>query len=140
MRAAGFTITELVLILVLIGILAAFAVPRLNIEGFERQSFARELTLALRHAQRIAIASSCAVDVTVQADGYGVGWAPGGDCGSGPLPHPSRGGAFSGTGQISSGVGTVRFDGMGRTASGAAIAVTDGPTIIVESGSGYVRS
>ncbi|TVQ28161.1 MAG: prepilin-type N-terminal cleavage/methylation domain-containing protein [Wenzhouxiangella sp.] len=135
----GFTLTELVLILVLVGILAAFAAPRLNIEGFERQSFARELTIALRHAQRVAIASGCAVDVTIQASGFSVAWAAGGDCGSGTLPHPTRGGAFTGSGQIGTGIGTVRFDGMGRTAGGTAIVVTDGPTILVEAGSGYVR-
>ena len=140
MRARGFTLTELVLILVLIGIMAAFAAPRLNIQGFERQSFARELTLALRHAQRVAIASGCAVEVTIQASGYSVSWAGGNGCPTGDLPHPSRGGSFSGSGQISSGTVTVRFDGMGRTSSGAAIAVADGPTIIVEAGSGYVRS
>ncbi len=139
MRAAGFTMTELVLILVLIGILAAFAVPRLNIEGFERQSFARELTLALRHAQRVAITSGCAVDVSIQSDGFSVAWAGGDDCPSGALPHPTRGGAFSGTGQVSNGAGTVQFDGMGRTASGAAIVVADGPTVIVEAGSGYIH-
>ena len=140
MRARGFTLTELVLILVLIGIMAAFAAPRLNIQGFERQSFARELTLALRHAQRVAIASGCAVEVTIQADGYSVSWAGGDGCPTGALPHPSRGGTFAGNGQISSGTGAVRFDGMGRTASGLAINVTDGPTILVEAGSGYVRS
>lgn len=135
----GFTLTELVLVLVLIGILAAFAAPRLNIAGFERQSFARELTIALRHAQRAAIASGCAVEVSIQAGGYSVAWAGGPGCPGGALAHPSRGGAFAGSGQISAGIGTVRFDGMGRTASGTAIVVTDGPTIIVEAGSGYVR-
>ncbi len=140
MRARGFTLTELVLILVLVGILATFAVPRLNIEGFERQSFARELTIALRHAQRVAIASGCGVDISIQADGYSVSWAGGDGCPTGALPHPSRGGPFAGSGQIGSGTGTVRFDGLGRTASGSAIAVTDGPTILVEAGSGYVRS
>ncbi|MGY6588103.1 MAG: pilus assembly FimT family protein [Wenzhouxiangella sp.] len=140
MRARGFTLTELVLILVLISILAAFAAPRLNIQGFERQSFARELTLALRHAQRAAIASGCAVEVTIQATGYSVSWVSGDGCPAGALSHPSRGGSFSGSGQISSGMGTVRFDGVGRTTSAAAIAVADGPTITVEAGSGYVRS
>lgn len=140
MQYRGFTLTELVLVLVLIGILAAFAAPRLNIEGFERQSFARELTIALRHAQRVAIASGCAVDVTIQASGFSVAWTSGGDCGSGSLPHPTRGGAFTGSGQVSAGTGTVRFDGMGRTASGTAIVVAGGPTIVVEAGSGYVHS
>ena len=140
MRARGFTLTELVLILVLIGIMAAFAAPRLNIQGFERQSFARELTLALRHAQRVAIASGCAVEVTIQPGGFSVIWAGGNGCPTGDLPHPSRGGAFTGSGSISGGTGTISFDGLGRTISGAAIAVTDGPTIIVEAGSGYVRS
>ncbi|TVR90810.1 MAG: hypothetical protein EA418_14615 [Wenzhouxiangellaceae bacterium] len=139
-RSAGYTLTELVLILVLIGILAAFAAPRLNIEGFERQNFARELSLALRHAQRVAIASGCAVEIEIDADGFSVSWTAGGECGSGTLPHPSRGGGLTGSGQIESGIGVIRFDGQGRTTSGAAITVRDGPSIFVEAGSGYVRS
>lgn len=139
MRARGFTLTELILIMVLIGILAAFAAPRLNIEGFERQHFARELVIALRHAQRAAIVSGCPVEVQIQGNGFNVVWGAGGDCGSGALPHPSRSGAFTGSGAISSGTGTVRFDGLGRTTAASIIVVADGPTIIVEAGSGYVR-
>ena len=137
MRSRGFTLTELVLILVLIGIMAAFVAPRLDIQGFERQSYARELTLALRHAQRVAIAAACPVEVAVGTSGYTVRWG-GGDCGSDVLPHPSRGGDFTGSGEATA--ATVRFDEMGRTTTGTSITVADGPTVNVESGSGYVRS
>ncbi|MGC9334768.1 MAG: prepilin-type N-terminal cleavage/methylation domain-containing protein, partial [Anaerolineae bacterium] len=34
MPARGFTLTELVIILVLVGVLAVFVVPRLNVTGF----------------------------------------------------------------------------------------------------------
>lgn len=139
MRARGFTLTELVLILVLIGIMAAFVAPRLDILGFERQSFARELTIALRHAQRVAIAAACPVVVDIDSGGYAVRWG-GGDCGSQALSHPSRGGEFSGAGDVSTGTGAVRFDARGRTAGPTTIVVTGGATITVEAGSGYVRS
>jgi len=142
----GFTLTELVIILVLVGVLAAFVAPRIDIEGFQRQAFASELINALRYAQKVAIGSGCHVQATVNAasDNYSLVYTGAGgsasDCGSGStaLPHPTRGGAFSGSGDISSG-GTVVFDAMGRTASGLSITLASGEVVIVEPGTGYVH-
>lgn len=140
----GFTLTELVIILVLVGALAAFVAPRINIEGFQRQAFASELINALRYAQKTAMGSGCHVQATVSAaaDSYsltytGAGGAP---CGSGgtAVTHPTRGGAFTGNGEIDSG-GTVVFDAMGRTSTGLSITLASGELVIVEPGTGYVH-
>lgn len=141
---SGFTLTELVLILVLVGILAAFAAPRLNIEGFQNRAFGLELLNALRYAQKTAMGSGCHVQASVNAasDTYSLSYtgAGGSACGSGStaVPHPTRGGAFSGSGEIDAG-GSVVFDGMGRTASGLTVTLADGSTVVVEAGSGYVH-
>lgn len=140
MRARGFTLTELVLILVLISIVAVVALPRLNIEGFERQTFTGELTTALRHAQKIALASQCPVAVNINSSGYQVAFTGEGGvaCGSGTaVPHPTRGGNFTGSGEVNSG-GSVVFDGQGRS-NGLTIELANGATIIVEAETGYVH-
>ncbi len=140
----GFTLTELVIILLLVGVLAAFVAPRINIEGFQRAAFGDELINALRHAQKTAIGSGCPVQAIVDAasDSYSLAYtgAGGSACGSGStaLPHPTRGGAFTGSGGIDAG-GAVVFDAMGRTASGLSITLADGETIIVEAETGYVH-
>lgn len=139
-QQAGFTLTELVIVLVLIGILAAFAAPRLNIGGFERQIFADELTNALRHARKVALFSGCAVQVIADATGDSVTanyTGAGGAVCSGTLPHPSRGGAFVLNGEITTGA-TFTFDARGRSV-GAQIVTGSGDVITIESGSGYVR-
>jgi MSHA pilin protein MshC len=143
-RASGFTLTELVLILVLIGILAVVVVPRLDIRGFERRAFATELVNALRYAQKTAMGTGCPVQATVDAadDRYSLSYtgAGGAACGSGPTPvrHPTRGGPFEGSGEIESG-GAVVFDARGRTTAGLVIALADGSSVTVEAGSGYVH-
>lgn len=143
-RASGFTLTELVLILVLIGILAVVVVPRLDIRGFERRAFATELVNALRYAQKTAIGTGCPVQATVDAaaDRYSLSYtgAGGGACGSGPTPvrHPARGGPFEGSGEIDSG-GVVVFDARGRTAGALVVVLADGSSVTVEAGSGYVH-
>lgn len=95
---AGFTLTELVVILVIIGALAAFAAPRLNIGGFDAANFRQEVVTALRFAQKTATASRCPVRVEISADQVRVVVGADGDpvCGSEgePFDHPSRGGEF----------------------------------------------
>jgi MSHA pilin protein MshC len=139
--ARGFTLTELVMVMVLIGILAAFAAPRLNIGVFDQLSFGRELTSVLNHARNVAQASGCPIQVTVDAaaNSYlatytGAGGSP---CAS-TLSHPTRGGPLSGSGEITSG-GSVTFDGMGRTGEGLIITLADGQVLRVEAGSGHVH-
>ncbi len=65
----GFTIVELITVMILIGILAAFAVPRLGeITGFSGAGYATDVRGALAHARRTAVASRRHVCVTVASD------------------------------------------------------------------------
>jgi MSHA pilin protein MshC len=67
----GFTLIELVCCIVLLGVLAAFSAPRFySSQPFEERGYADEVVSALRHAQRVAILSSCDVSLTVDSNGY----------------------------------------------------------------------
>lgn len=70
-RSEGFTLVELVAVLVITGIVAAYAGPRLFSNGaFTERGYADEIAASLRYARRIAIASDCNVRFTVTAAGY----------------------------------------------------------------------
>jgi len=70
-RYGGFTLIELVAVLVIMGIVAAVAAPRLlSNAAFSARGYADEIAASLRYARRIAIASACNVRVTVNAAGY----------------------------------------------------------------------
>jgi MSHA pilin protein MshC len=61
----GFTVIELVLIMLVLGILSAVAVPRFfNRVDFDERAFTDEMISALRYAQKRAVASGCQIQVT----------------------------------------------------------------------------
>lgn len=68
---AGFTIVELVVVLVVLGLLAAVAVPRWFDDGvFEERAWFDELGSALRYARVVAVGSGCPVRVTLTGNSY----------------------------------------------------------------------
>jgi MSHA pilin protein MshC len=69
--SGGFSLIELIAVLVIAGVLAAMAVPRfMETQSFAERGYAEELAAGLRHARNVAVASGCAVRVTIGAAGY----------------------------------------------------------------------
>lgn len=64
-RAAGYTLIELVMVVVLIGILAGIALPNIDIQKYRMDSAMRGVGLALISAQRGAITRQHNVIVTI---------------------------------------------------------------------------
>src|SRR5215208_4233718 len=67
----GFTLVELVAVLVILGIVSAVAAPRMFDNAiFSQRGYADELAASLRYARRIAVASACNVRFIVTPAGY----------------------------------------------------------------------
>jgi len=54
-RVAGFTLVELVMVIVILGILAVVALPKLDNTIFRQSAFHDEVVAALRYAQKTAV-------------------------------------------------------------------------------------
>jgi MSHA pilin protein MshC len=70
-KQQGFTLIELVLTLVLLGIIAAVSLPKFFSQStFDERYFYDDLISAARYAQRLAVGSGCAVRLSVSSAGY----------------------------------------------------------------------
>lgn len=67
----GFTLTELVTVIVILGVLSVAALPLwFNRTDFEQRGYFDELLQATRYAQKLAVASNCDVRITINANNF----------------------------------------------------------------------
>ena len=118
---AGFTLLELITIIVIVGILALVVAPRFGTSGsFDSRGFYDKATAIVRFAQKTAVAWRRPVFVCVTATQVTAGSATG--CGT-PLTNPvtnslARETAPSG---VTLNVTEFSFDGLGRPSAAATI-------------------
>jgi MSHA pilin protein MshC len=68
---AGFTIVELIAVIVIVGLIAAVSGPRFfDVNIFRQKGFYDETLAAIRYAQKYAVATGCAVQVVVAGNSY----------------------------------------------------------------------
>lgn len=145
----GFTLIELILVIVLLGVLAVFAVPRMfDSNDFNARGFHDETLGLLRYAQKTAIAQRRTVCVSLNATGvssYIFATNPAsGNCSSAPLlkpPSTAHGGSGLSAKVGSGAVSAFQFTPLGSTdqSGNVVVSIVGSSDIVVEANTGYVH-
>jgi prepilin-type N-terminal cleavage/methylation domain-containing protein len=67
-RQAGFTLIEIVMVMALVGLIASFAIPRLDFTRYRVNAAARDVVSRLNLAQRLAVTNQSNVNVMFNTD------------------------------------------------------------------------
>lgn len=149
-RVRGFTLIELIMVMVLLGVLAVVAIPRLSSKDFEARGFHDGTLALLRYAQKMAIAQRRTVCVAFAADSatLTIASAPGSSVCDSSLAGPDGqvpGRVVAGAGIAYQTVpGPFFFTALGQPSLPLALQVSQGGTalavaITVEGETGYVH-
>lgn len=154
--ARGFTLVELIVILIILGILSVFVLPRFaGRQVFDTRGVLDEVSASLRFAHQQAVAQRRQVCVGVTTGGLTITRAlavPPGACGATALTNPATGSAYSvvmptgvslaARGATAALPTTISFDALGRPNAAAGLRVNgDGSFCLsVEAETGYVHT
>jgi len=113
----GFSFIELIVVIVILGILAVFALPRFNLSSFQQAGFFQQALAAIRHGQKLAVASGCDVDVSITPTSCTLAWSgsPAG-CPSTAIDNTASASANFCQGGTAAGSpsASITFDNIGR--------------------------
>lgn len=137
--ARGYSLIELVVVLVVAGIMAAIVMPQFNQPQIDASWYQEQAKAALRYAQRQAVAQRRTVYVFVTASSVELCLAATNPCPAGSgLPDMATGNAYKIA--APNGVSLVpvafSFNPLGQPSAGAPFTVG---TVIVEAETGYVH-
>lgn len=139
----GFTLVELIMVMIIVGILAVFAAPRFfDADIFRSRGFADQVQASLRYAQKIAIAQRRFVCVTIAGNSLSLATGTVATCGT-PLASPSGGNyVIDAPASVTVTGASFHFKALGSPSAGVTVSVTGGDmtrNIIVEAETGYVH-
>jgi prepilin-type N-terminal cleavage/methylation domain-containing protein len=147
----GFTLIELVTVITILGVLAAYVAPRFwSQQTFSDRGYVDELAAALRSTQKAAVISGCPARLTLAASSYVATQqaASGNACNlsdnTWPTPILSAdGSAIQDTAPANTTAaptGVFQFDTQGRLSSSPASTITVGThTLTIVAGTGLVQ-
>lgn len=70
-RQTGFTLVEIIMVLIILGLISAYALPRFfDLQRFDDRGFYTEVINATRYAQQYAVATNCDVQVSFTANSF----------------------------------------------------------------------
>ena len=135
----GFTLIELTVVLLILGILSAYIAPKLNLTGFKQTGFFQQALASIRFAQKRAITSGCTINITINSSTCSISFsgAPAG-CPSNTISNPGTGKTNFCSDSTAEGTpsASFSFDNIGRPS--AAQTITFGSkTIQVVAETGY---
>lgn len=127
----GFSLVELIVVILLLGIMAVFTAPRLQRTQINELGFFQGTLAAIRYAHKVAIASGCDVRVDVTPSSVSLSYAGNPvTCGTGGVVDPSSNSPFSVTapGGASIAGASFVFDMVGDPSVGQDLIVTNADT------------